>query len=148
MESHDQKVKVYLVVGVPGCGKSWVCNQLKEHFNYVPHDQHYNGHPRAIMEAAKTSKKHVLADCPFAERPLRDQLAKEHIEVIPVFIVEAPEVVKVRYESRAKPLPGRAIPKGFMTRAKSIGARADEWKAFKGTSDEVLRHLLELARGK
>lgn len=147
MEPATSKKIVYLVAGVPGCGKSWVCNQLKEEFNYVPHDQHYKAHATAILEEIKTTKKPILADCPFAERILRETLEKYHIEVIPIFIVEAPEVVKMRYETRAKPVPGRAIPKSFLTRATTIKDRIKEWNAFSGTSSEVLKHLKEIANG-
>lgn len=138
-------MKVYLLSGVPASGKSWVCSQLEHKFNYIPHDKHYQNHSQAILKAAlEPHDKPILADCPFAERLLRETLEKRGVEVTPVFIVERPEVIKYRYETRAKPTPGRAIPKGFLTRADSIEKRADEWKAFKGTSDEVLKHLLEL----
>lgn len=129
---------IYLVCGVPGSGKSWACEQLKGNFRYLAHDDFSKeNYPEIIFQAALSEDKPVLADCPFAERELRDRLIEKGCYVITVFIVESPEICQERYEARE----GRPYPKSFLTRATSIGSRAAEWKAFRGTSEEVLEHL-------
>lgn len=133
---------VYLVCGVPGSGKSWVCEQLEGEFSYLKHDEWLDTpkekriYANAILKLAKTSEKPVLADCPFGERPLKEDLERLGLKVTPIFIVEMPMVIAKRYSLRKKP-----IPKAHMTRALSIKNRAKEWNAFFGTSQEVLYYL-------
>jgi predicted kinase len=130
-----------MLCGVPGSGKSWTANQLPE-YTYVSHDAHKTGYADRVVEAAQSSAKPVLADCPFAERELRDRLQAKGITVEPKFIVEHPLVVKQRYEARE----GRPVSSATLTRARTIESRADEWKAYKGTSEQVREHLKSLAK--
>ncbi len=151
---------IYLIIGVSGCGKSWVSRQLTDKFTYVPHDRCWS-HPTAkpdsgddpkwqpgaisthlkeISDAVKKSTKPVITEVPFAERQLRADLEAQGIQVVPVFVIEDPDVVKKRYEAREK----KPIPKPAYSRAKTIINRAKEWGAFYGTSDEVFKHLKDL----
>lgn len=134
--------KVYMLCGVPGSGKSWTANQLPE-YTYIPHDQNWQGdHAGAVIKAAQTSPKPVLTDCPFAERILKEKLEAAGLTVDPKFIVEHPLVIKQRYEARE----GRPVSSSTLTRARTIATRADEWKAYKGTSEQVREHLKSLAK--
>jgi hypothetical protein len=127
---------IYLVCGVPGSGKTWVCNQLKSLFTYVPHDDFEKGfHLTALKAAAR--EKPLLTDCPFGESSLRTKLEAANFKVIPYFIVEDLETIKSRYKSRTR----RDLPKNQQTRAASIIDRAKEWKAKYGTSEQVLKML-------
>lgn len=56
---------VYLICGVPGSGKTWVCEHLKDKFNYIPHDEYLKDHARVICEAAKVVKRSIITECPF-----------------------------------------------------------------------------------
>lgn len=152
---------VYLVIGVSGCGKSWILRQLTDKFKYVAHDRCWS-HPDAkpdegldpkwgppgsksthlkeILDSSKASDKPVITEVPFAERELRTNIEAQGIRVIPIFVVEEPDVVQKRYETREK----KPIPKAALSRAKTIVNRAKEWHAFYGTSDEVLKHLKDI----
>lgn len=132
--STDRPKKVFLVCGVPGSGKTWVCKQLTDRFNYLPHDEHYKDHATAIQVLAKDSERPVITEVPFAERILRETLEKAGLDVTAIFVIEDPEVVKERYETREK----KDIPKANITRATSILNRAKEWNCLYGTSTEVL----------
>lgn len=132
---------VYLVCGVPGSGKTWVLNQLKNQFTVVEHDD-FIGQSMAwmvaVLAASKISQKPILTDCPFGER-----LAKEHLEacganIMPYFIVEPVHVVMQRYQKRT----GKPLPMASVTRASTIKNRAEEWSAPYGTS-EVIFDLLK-----
>lgn len=152
---------IYLVIGVSGSGKSWILRQLADKFTYIPHDRCWehpdakpdegldpkwgpkgskSTHLKEISENAKKSEKPVITEVPFAERQLREDLEAQGFRVIPVFVVEDSDVVQKRYESRE----GKPIPKAALSRAKSIIERAREWRAFYGTSSEVLDHLKNL----
>lgn len=128
---------VYLVIGVPGAGKTWVCKQLDNKFSYIPHDLHFKDHVEVIEKVAKKSLKPVITEIPFAERVVKEQLEAKGIQVIPYFVIEGPYVCKDRYQLREK----KPYPKANFTRATSIKERADEWGAPQGTSAEVLSML-------
>lgn len=161
--------KLILVCGVSGCGKSWACRQAADKFHYIPHDRcwvHPNNvswdpaavwaadlgdesrylpgaksnHFEVLFAATKIAKKPVLTECPFSERTLREQLEINGIEVIPIFVIEPPNLVAERYFKRE----GKPIPKNAYTRAETILNRAEEWNAFHGSSDQVLKHLKEM----
>lgn len=98
------------------------------------------GYSDALNCITRNSSGPVLADCPFAERKLRDELGRMNIRVIPFFIVEEPRVIASRYQDRE----GKPIARQHLTRAMSIQDRADEWEAPSGTSEEILKILKEL----
>jgi len=128
---------IYLICGVSGSGKSWVCNQLVNKFHYLSHDlyniQSKNYEP-VLVQAAKTSTKPILADCPFGERLLRDSLEKQGCTIIPYFIVEPVSVITFRHLKRNGKEPSKAV----ITRAGTIINRAQEWNAKYGNSQYIL----------
>lgn len=138
---HEEKQPVYMVCGVPGSGKTWVCEQLKSKFTYLPNDR-FIGKDYAvhIREEAKVSQRPILIDCPFGERVLKERLLNYGIKVIPYFIVEGAHVIRYRYEKRE----GKLIPSQHLTRSVTIKDRALEWGAIHGTSDFILKTLNEL----
>lgn len=129
---------LYLICGVSGSGKTWVCKQLQDKFHYIPHDEHYVRDSLLIAcNKARLQPKPIITECPFGERPLRDFLTEHGYEVKPYFVIEAPHLVQQRYfERERKPLPQAAN-----TRAGTIIKRAEEWKAPHGTSKEILEKL-------
>lgn len=132
---------IYLLIGVPCSGKSWVCEQLSDLFEYVSHDAFMDGgYVEALFDAAKRATKPVLAETPFSISQIKNPLEAEGCEVIAVFIIEDPEVLAERYEARES----REIPKGHLTRQNTYTERAEELGAFIGTSEEVFSHLRTL----
>ncbi len=131
--------KVYLLCGVPGSGKSWVIAQLGDKFHYVSHDA-IPTRDKLVRHcyAAACGPRPVVVDCPFAERILREELEAYGMQVVPVFIVEAPSVIASRYAQRE----GKPATKATLTRALTIIDRANEWGAKYGTAIEIFRHLM------
>lgn len=141
----SEKPTIYLVIGVPGSGKSWICEQLQKEFNYVHHDG-YIGHIRqpmayvkGILKAAENVDRPVLAEAPFSISKIKDPLEKAGYQVTPVFIAEHPRVVAKRYANRE----GKRIPNGHLTRMNTYKQRAKRWGAFAGTSEQALQFLKE-----
>lgn len=132
------KQKVYLLVGSPGSGKSWVSSRLGHKFKVLEHDD-FKTTPAAYIPALKramiTSDKPILANTPFGVSDIMEALGPE---CLPVFIIEPEETLKQRYFTRQ----GYEIPKGHLTRQTTYVHRANELKAFKGTSQEVLNYLI------
>lgn len=142
-----EKTPIYLLVGVPCAGKSWVCEQLEDDFEYVHHDgfmgmiDQPEAYVDAIKKAAETNwGKPVLAEAPFSISKIKDPLESDGYEVEPVFIVESDDVISRRYLQREN----KPVPKNHLSRMRTYNQRADQWGAFKGTSDEVLRYLRKI----
>lgn len=147
---------VHMVCGVPGSGKTWVCEQLTEKFTYLKHDDYMNAAKLRLVEQsplgratvlekdfvaaiiqAATKDKPVLIDCPFAERELRKRIESIGLKVVPWFIVESTALVQERYKRRT----GRDLPQNSVTRSATIVNRANEWKALHGKAEIVLKAL-------
>lgn len=132
---------IYLVVGSPCTGKTWVCKQLTKQFAYVPHDRYLAKDNLRYLNAIRATSRHslrpVLAEAPFSVSQLVDPLTDHGFTVVPVFIVEPAEVLQARYQARE----GKPLPAGHLTRQNTYRDRAASLQAFIGTSDEVLEHL-------
>jgi predicted ATPase len=138
--------KVYLVIGCPGAGKSWVCDQLAGTYNYVHHDLRVDmtgpAYVKAICAAAEDSTKPLLAEAPFSVSQTKEPLEKLGFDVVPVVIQETQGVIEGRYLKREN----KKIPPGHITRQSTYLDRAKQWKCFTGTSSQVLEHLRGLAK--
>jgi gluconate kinase len=135
-----KQTAIYLLVGVPGSGKSWVADQVGEKFEYVRNDdfmKQKGGYLTALIDRAQSAIKPILCEAPFSISELKDPLERAGHKVIPVFIIENPWVVAERYAKRENKL----IPRGHLTRMETYRQRAEQWDSFKGTSSEVLEHL-------
>lgn len=136
---------IYMVVGCPGSGKSWVCDQMKDLYTYVHHDLFIEmtgtKYLDAIVEAAKTSKRPLLIEAPFSVSQTKEPLEAMGFKVVPVIIQEAPGVIEARYLMRER----KIIPKGHLSRQLTYYNRAKLWNSFVGTSGQVLDHLREAA---
>lgn len=135
---------VHLVVGCPGSGKSWICNQLKDHFTLVHHDLFIGMsgpvYITAIAEASLTARKPLLAEAPFSISNTKDPLEALGFTVVPVVIDEEPKVIEDRYFHREQ----KQIPKGHLTRQLTYRDRAVALGWFHGDVYECLAHLLEV----
>lgn len=144
----SEKKKVYLVVGCPGSGKSYVCEKVKDKFNFIHHDLFIGmaggTYVKEILKKANDSDKPLLCEAPFSISQIKTPLEEAGLDVVPVFIQELPLTIKTRYWQREN----KEIPNGHLTRQNTYAQRAKEWNAFQGTSDEVLEHLRKVADAK
>lgn len=135
--------KVYMVVGCPGSGKSWVCNQIKDHFTFVHHDAYIGmeggTYVKEILKEAQTAKKPLLIEAPFSISQIADPLKAQGFNIHYAFIQEHPLTISTRYLDREK----KKIPQGHLTRQETYLKRAKELGAFHGTSRQVMDHLLK-----
>lgn len=136
------KQSIYLLVGVPGVGKTWVCNQIAHKFEYVHHDgfiylKQPGAYLNAILEKAPSATKPLLIEAPFSISETKDPLEKAGYKVIPIFIIEHETILMDRYQKREK----KPIPPGHLTRMKTYLSRAKDWGSFHGTSRQVMEYL-------
>ena len=134
---------VYLIVGVPASGKSWLCDQLRNRFEYVPHDETIHlKDPEAYLETIHAMSfealKPLLIEAPFS-MGIEGELSALGYNVTPVFVIEEPSVLRHRYELRGR--HEDHIIKGHLSRQDTFRKRAQLRQAFAGNSTEVLEHM-------
>lgn len=130
---------VYLLIGVPCSGKTYVAKQLTDKYEWVPHDAyHVEDYANALNYAVYAFGKPVLAEAPFRASVLVEQLQRKGIKVVECYITAPIATLEQRYEER-KGLP---YPKQFYTNLARYNERYAEIE-IKGTSDEVLKLLKE-----
>ncbi len=134
--------RIYMVIGRPGSGKSWVCEQLRNQYRYVRHDDYIErNYVNEIIGEARIDGKPLLIETPFSVSQIKDPLEAKGFHVTPVFIKEDFDVVRKRYQKRE----GKPIPEGHLTRQNTYAERAKLWQSYIGTSAEVLAYLRNAA---
>lgn len=119
--------KVYLVCGVSGSGKSWVCERLADLIHYHSSDRDGKVDPTRSLELHDRTV-HISTT-------IKDWRAKG-MEVIPVFVMGDFLQVKLQIKSR-----GGKITKGLYRRWKRMKRLAPRYSAYTGSSTEVLKWL-------
>lgn len=133
---------VYVLVGVPGVGKSWVAEQLKDRFAYISHDEYIGGdYLKAITHAARTASHPVLCETPFSLSLIAVCLSDLGLTMVPVYIVGEESRLKLVWEHRGT-LP--SARQGHLTRQKTYITRAAQTGAYVGTSTQVVEYLKHL----
>lgn len=141
------KKKIFILVGASGSGKSWVANQIRNQYSYVPHDTHglkgNKDYVMAISAVATASDKPVVCDTPYSLSQIQGPLVEKGYDVRPVFIIEKPSTTKQRYEERYQATKkGQSLmPKGHITIIETYKKRAEELNAPSGTSSEILDYM-------
>jgi RNase adaptor protein for sRNA GlmZ degradation len=133
------KAEIFLIVGVPGSGKSWIAEQLEDRLNYVRHDDSKDqwDYIGALRDAAYSSRVPVIAEAPFSVKSIMEPLNNFGIKVTPFYITESKQTLSERYWNREQ----RVIPKMHLTRAATYAKRAEESGAIRGTSSEILEAI-------
>jgi hypothetical protein len=134
--------KIYLLVGVPGSGKTWVANQLKDKYSVLAHDdfKNTNNYIRSIIEYDKASLKPIIVETPFSMSQILEPLDAAGLDVTPVIIYDTPKQIAEQYFNREK----KDIPQGHLTRNETYYMRAHNHGYFIGNSFQVLEHLKAL----
>jgi len=137
---------IYLLVGVPATGKTWIMDRLTDKYaclrndDFISRMEHY---APAIADVARISDKPLLVEAPFSMNRVMDPLLEEGLLVKPVFIIEKESTLIKRYDERGR--NEAHIIKGHLSRQQTFKARVGEYNAFSGDSSDVLMHLKQLA---
>jgi hypothetical protein len=135
---------IYMVVGVPGSGKSWVCARLTGVARLLHHDlwsgMEGDRYAAEILREAGTPGLPVLCEAPFSVSKTRDRLLAAGHGVVTAYIIEDEDTLVDRYMNRE----GRLPPVSSWARQRTYLARALEEQAFYGSSAEVWAYLITL----
>jgi len=133
---NNMKPKIYVLVGVPASGKSWVCSQLREQYHHLAHDEYARDAYVAALKSAAQGNRPILAEAPFNAA---DLVAKLRMSAIPTeqILVTAPlNTITARYYERN----GKDYPANFRTNHGRYEADSSRFW-FSGTSSQVVDKL-------
>lgn len=126
------KQNLFLIAGCPASGKSWVCNQLEEEFNYISYDGiNKNYH---VYELLKNNSKQLLYD-PTIKVSTFTKRYGHLFNIRLIVIVEDESIINQRMIARNGKLTDTI--KRRIKRMKSLSENCE----FSGTSSEVLEYL-------
>lgn len=126
------KQALFLIIGCPASGKSWVCNQLKDKLNYVSYDNiNKNYH---IYELLKNNSKPLLYD-PTIKVSTFIKRYSHLFNVRLIVITEDKDVIAERMLNR-----GGKITNTLDRRIKRMSDLSKHCE-FNGTSNEVLDYF-------
>lgn len=129
---------VYVLVGVPGCGKTWLLDQLPtDRFTIIRNDD-YIGHWADYMDAifaAADGDRPVVCEATFSVSAITGKLSLRSITYQEIYIIESREMLRYRWSMRGTDM---AIQMGHLTRQRTYLGRAEMQGAPHGTSDEML----------
>lgn len=128
---------IYLLVGVPASGKTWVCDRLKgakivRNDDYKERSRYLN----ALKDAHEESSI-VIGEAPFRAAELASSLERSNIPVKQVLVTAPLTEIEKRYKERPEGLHYRPA---FRTNHARYEADPDRFE-FSGTSEQVLDWL-------
>lgn len=133
--------KIYMLIGCPGSGKTWITNQLGDQYHLCHHDARLKrsneDYVRDIDREARATDKPVIVEAPFSVSEILDPLKQLGHDVTPMFIQEPDFVIAQRYLKRER----KPIPAGHLSRQRTYKQRADQMNAFAGTAEEIASTL-------
>ena len=128
---------IYMVCGASGSGKSWVCRQLTEQYNYISYDENSKKKHIDLLKGADQSRP-TLYDPPIKISTFIKRHSHE-FHIVPIFIIEDVNIVKDRILGR-----GGEWTDFIGRRCEAMKKRNAKYGVFSGTSQEVLDYLLRL----
>jgi guanylate kinase len=127
------KPKLYMLAACSGSGKSWVCKQLTDLYDYVSYDDNRKKDHLDLL--LLPSAKPKLYDPPIKISTFFKRHS-DKFEIHAVFILEEDEVVKQRIAMR-----GGEWTEHISKRNATMRKRFEKYGEFAGTSQEVLDYL-------
>lgn len=131
--------RVYLLCGPPGCGKTWVSEQIAEKFNFLIHEEYpIEQYQTALLNASWISEKPVLGNLPFRCGVVIDFLKSKNVDTKAIYVVEPYDTVARRFIERE----GRERFSGWHKKnIRHQNKRAAQRADFAGTAEEVLNYM-------
>lgn len=134
------KPMLYLIAGVSGSGKSWVCNQLSKQFNYISYDAVPKKQHLTLLLNPKNHNKPLLYDLSIKT----STFIKRHSKEFDIhFITIMGDFLQVKQQLKNR---GGKITKGLYRRWIIMKNRTDQYAEFTGSASEVLSYLQSVGR--
>jgi len=128
---------IYIVSGISGAGKSWVCNQLKDKFNYISYDENNKKDHLDLLKSSPIDKI-TLYDLNIKTSTF---IRNNHKDFNIHMVVILGDFLKVKEQLVSR---GGSVTVGTYRRWNIMQKRAEEYGDFSGSSSEVLKYLKKL----
>lgn len=92
-------MNLFILIGAPGTGKTWLCDKLSNDFNIISSDRMRGDIDSAVSEALKDSKP-VIVDLPFRIKAFIERWRARVPDCVVVALVEEESVHKIRLAMR------------------------------------------------
>ena len=133
--SNTQKPTIYLLIGAPAAGKSWVAKQLLDKFEYISYDGNRKKDHLDLLKAPSTKTK--LYDPTFKISTIIRRHSDE-FNFIVIAIHESEEILRERIASRDGKWTDTILKRNDAIKKRFLKYGAN---GFLGTSNEVLNYL-------
>ncbi len=128
-------MRLFILIGAPGIGKTWLCDKLSDHFHVVSSDRFKNKLDDAVSEALKGDRP-VLVDIPFKIKAFIERWRSRIPDAYVAALIEEESVHRQRIESR-----GGKFNDTIIKRIKRIDGLSKRYANLIGTSDHLLKRL-------
>lgn len=130
-------VKVYILAGPNGCGKSYTAELLKDRFNIVDYDK-LHSIDDCVAACSLPSNKPYLLITPIQAKRIGKQLRQANIRVWSCYLQEEKEVIIARIKSR-----NGKLTKILERRIQRYESLKDKIFQFYGTQQEIIEWLID-----
>jgi len=128
---------IYIVSGIAGSGKSWVCNQLTGKFNYVSYDENRK---KTHLDLLRSTVKDKIALYDLNIKT--STFIRRHSHEFNIhFVTILGDFLQVKKQLKDR---GGKITKSTYKRWKVMQKRAEKYGEFSGSSQEVYNYLKQL----
>lgn len=128
-------MRLFILIGAPGVGKTWICNKMSNDFNIISSDRLRNGIDAAVDQAL-LGEKPVLVDIPFRIKAFIERWRDKVPDAVVIALVEDRET----HEQRLR-LRGGEFDATIIKRVKRIDSLSKRYANIIGDSDHVLKRL-------
>ncbi len=130
---------LYILVGSPCSGKTWVMTQLKDKTKVLEHDKYINKDYTEVLTEELMVSPVVIAESPFSASLYVDTFTKLGHTVIPIYVISDDQVLATRYKERGKD----AYPPRYISQNRTFKDRISKG-SLGGDSSAVLFIITEL----
>lgn len=128
-------MRLFILIGAPGIGKTWLCNRLSNDFTIISSDRNRDNIDEAIRSALQQDKP-VLVDIPFRIKAFIERWRLTLPACVVVSLVEDEATHRARLASR-----GGEYTDSILKRVRRVDSIARRYGNISGTSDELLDRL-------
>ena len=128
-------MRLFILIGAPGVGKTWICNKLSKDFNIISSDRLRNGIDAAVDQAL-LGEKPVLVDIPFRIKAFIERWRQKVPDAVVIALVEDRETHEQRLKSR-----GGEFDATILKRVKRVNSLSKQYANIIGNTDQILNQM-------
>jgi dephospho-CoA kinase len=133
-------MELFILIGAPGIGKTWLCDRLSNDFTIISSDRYRDKIDEAIHSALQQDKP-VLVDIPFRIKAFIERWRSAKPSCVVVSLVEDEATHRSRLAMR-----GGEYTDSILKRVRRVNSIARKYGNISGTSDFLIESLRQESR--